>query len=138
MYAVFGKVVEGMDVVITTVPEGAAKLEVLDTAWLAPGAFAGAVDLGRSWNRATLRGVDILATDEHEQSRALAAMGRMSFAGPYEADLAELTTSARPERTSDKQRTMFVFSGHALADLAAAQVVYETALERNLGVRLPL
>ncbi len=130
--------VEGMDVVITTVPEGAATLEFLDTAWLAPGAFAGAVDLGRSWKRATLRGVDILATDEHEQSRALAAMGRMSFAGPYEADLAELTTGARPGRTSDKQRAMFVFSGHALADLAAAQVVYETALERNLGVRLPL
>jgi ornithine cyclodeaminase/alanine dehydrogenase-like protein (mu-crystallin family) len=33
---------------------------------------------------------------------------------------------------------MFIYSGHALADLAAAQVVYETALQRGLGVRLPL
>jgi len=130
--------VEGMDVVITTVPEGASTLEFLDTAWLAPGAFAGAVDLGRSWKRSTLRGADLLATDEHEQSRVLAAMGRMNFAGPYDADLADLTTGARPRRTSARQRAMFVYSGHALADLAAAQVVYETALQRGLGVRLPL
>ena len=102
------------------------------------GAFASAVDLGRSWKRDTLRQVDILATDEHEQTRVLAAMGRMNFAGPYDADLADLATRARPGRTSEAQRTMFVFSGHALADLAAAQVVYETAKRRGLGVTLPL
>ena len=130
--------VEGLDVVITTVPEGAPTLEFLDAAWLAPGAFAAAVDLGRSWDRTTLRGVDILATDEHEQTKALAAMGRMNFGGPYEADLADLTTGAKPGRTLAQQRAMFIYSGHALADLAAAQVVYETALQRGLGVRLPL
>ena len=130
--------VEGLDVVITTVPEGAPTLEFLDAAWLAPGAFAAAVDLGRSWDRTTLRGVDILATDEHEQTKALAAMGRMNFGGPYEADLADLTTGAKPGRTSAQQRAMFIYSGHALADLAAAQVVYETALQRGLGVKLPL
>jgi len=35
--------VEGLDVVITTVPEGAEVLEFVDTAWVAPGAFVGAV-----------------------------------------------------------------------------------------------
>jgi alanine dehydrogenase len=130
--------VEGLDVVITTVPEGAATLEFLDTAWLAPGAFAGAVDLGRSWKRETLRGMDVLATDEHEQTRVLAAMGRMPFAGPYEADLADLASGRHPGRRSDRERTMFLFSGHALADLAAAQAAYEIAQARGLGVRLPL
>ncbi|MBS0336489.1 MAG: ornithine cyclodeaminase family protein [Proteobacteria bacterium] len=130
--------VEGLDVVITTVPEGAATLEFLDTAWLAPGEFAGAVDLGRSWKRETLRGVDLLATDEHEQTRVLAAMGRMPFAGPYEADLADLASGRHPGRGSDRERTMFLFSGHALADLAAAQAAYEIAQARGLGVRLPL
>ena len=129
--------VEGMDVVITSVPEGAAVLEFLDTAWLAPGAFASAVDLGRSWRRDTLRKVELLATDEHEQTRTLAAMGRMSFAGSYEADLTDLVTGAHPGRSSAEQRALFVFSGHALADLAAAQVVYETAKRQGLGVELP-
>ena len=129
--------VEGMDVVVTAVPEGAAVLEQLDTAWLAPGAFACAVDLGRSWKPATLRDVDLLATDEHEQTRVLAAMGRMAFAGPYDADLADMATAPAPLRASASQRTMFVFSGHALADLAAAQVVYETAKRNGLGIALP-
>ncbi len=129
--------VEGMDVVVTTVPEGAAGLESLDTAWLAPGAFACAVDLGRSWKPATLRNVDLIATDEHEQTRVLAAMGRMAFAGPYDADLADIATAPGPLRISEAQRTMFVFSGHALADLAAAQVVYETAKRNGLGINLP-
>jgi ornithine cyclodeaminase/alanine dehydrogenase-like protein (mu-crystallin family) len=33
---------------------------------------------------------------------------------------------------------MFVFSGQALADVAAAQVVYEVALRRGIGIRLLL
>ena len=130
--------VEGMDIVVTTVPEGTATLEFLDSAWLAPGAFASAVDLGRSWKSNTLRDIDFLATDEHEQTRVLANMGRMSFAGPYDADLTDLTSGACPGRTSNTQRAMFVFSGHALADLAAARVVYEIALRRGIGIRLPL
>jgi ornithine cyclodeaminase/alanine dehydrogenase len=129
--------VEGMDVVVTTVPEGTAVLEFLDPDWLAPGAFATAVDLGRSWKRNSLRKVDLLVTDEHEQSKTLTAMGRMTFAGPYDADLTDLVTGSRPGRSTPEQRAMFVFSGHALADLAAAQVVYETAKRHGLGVELP-
>ncbi|MCC6193146.1 MAG: ornithine cyclodeaminase family protein [Burkholderiales bacterium] len=128
--------VEGMDVVITTVPDGADVVEFLDTAWVARGAFVGAVDLARSWKRDGLRALDILATDEHEQTRTLAAAGRMTFAGPYDADLADLASGAHEGRSSATQRAMFSFSGHALADLAAAQVVYETALDRGLGTRL--
>jgi ornithine cyclodeaminase/alanine dehydrogenase-like protein (mu-crystallin family) len=128
--------VEGLDVVITTVPEGAEVLEFLDTAWVAPGAFVGAVDLARSWKRDTLRALDILATDEHEQTRAMTAAGRMTYAGPYEADLADLASGTSQGRSSVAQRAMFNFSGHALADLAAAQVVYETAQNKGLGTRL--
>jgi ornithine cyclodeaminase/alanine dehydrogenase-like protein (mu-crystallin family) len=42
----------------------------------------------------------------------------------------------RGGRSSATQRAMFNFSGHALADLAVAQVVYETALRKGLGTRL--
>ena len=34
-------------------------LEFLDTAWVTPGAFVGAVDLERSWKRGTLRAMDL-------------------------------------------------------------------------------
>ncbi len=61
---------------------GRQVLEFLDTAWVTPGAFVGAVDLARSWKRGTLRAMDILAIDEREQTRVLTASGRMTFAGP--------------------------------------------------------
>ena len=128
--------VEGMDVVITTVPEGTAKLEFLDPDWVAPGAFVGAVDLARSWMRGKLRSFDLLATDEHEQTRVLTASGRMTFAGPYEADLSELCSGAFAGRTSPAQRVMFNYSGHALADIAGAMLVHRLAREKGIGTLL--
>jgi len=129
--------VEGMDVVVTTVPEGSWRGVPLDPARVAPGAFVAAVDLARSWDRARLRQFEILATDDHEQSRTLTAAGRMTYAGPYEADLADLCSGRAAGRTSDTQRVLFNFSGHALADLAAARVAIETARARRIGTLLP-
>jgi alanine dehydrogenase len=128
--------VTGMDIIVTTVPEGAAVLEFLDPDWVAPGAFVAAVDLARSWRRDRLTRFDILVTDDHAQTRALTESGRMTFGGPYHADLADLCSGAFAGRTSDAQRALFNFSGHALADLAAAQILYETAVRRQIGTRL--
>lgn len=129
--------VEGADIVVTSVPEGAWRGALLEPAWLQPGAFVAAVDLARSWNRDTLRDFDLLATDDHEQSRTLAAEGRMSYAGPYDADLSDLCGGGAVERTCDTQRVLFSFSGHALADLAAAQVALQAARTAGRGLRLP-
>lgn len=129
--------VEGMDVIVTTVPEGSWRNAPLEPGWVAPGAFVAAVDLARSWDRARLREFEILATDDHEQTRALTAEGRMTYAGPYEADLADLCSGRVAGRTNDGQRALFNFSGHALADLASAQLVMDTARARRVGTALP-
>jgi len=127
--------IEGLDVIITTVPEGAQVLEFLDTAWVTPGAFVGAVDLARSWKRGTLRD----GHPCHRRTRADACpdgLGAHDVRRPYEADFADLASGAFKGRSSATQRAMFNFSGHALADLAVAQIVYETALRKGLGTRL--
>jgi len=129
--------VEGMDVVVTTVPEGASRLEFLDPSWVARGAFVAAVDLARSWDRTKLRQFDLLATDDREQTQALTAAGRMTWAGPYEADLADLCSGVVAGRENEAQRTLFNFSGHALADLAAAKVAIDAARAKGAGTRLP-
>lgn len=126
----------GMDVVVTTVPEGSWRGSPLDPDWVAPGAFVAAVDLARSWDRARLRQFEVLVTDDHEQTRALTATGRMTYAGPYEADLADLCSGRVVGRNSDTQRALFNFSGHALADLASAQVAIGTARAAGIGTRL--
>ena len=129
--------VEGLDVVVSSVPDAPGSAPFLDPDWLAPGAFVSAVDLGRSWRAEAIRSIEILATDNHRQSEALGRAGKLPFAGPYDADLAELATGAKRGRTGASERAMFLFAGDALADLAAARLVYEAARERGLGIALP-
>jgi ornithine cyclodeaminase/alanine dehydrogenase-like protein (mu-crystallin family) len=129
--------VEGLDVVVSSVPDAPGSTPFLDPEWLAPGAFASAVDLGRSWRAEAIRRIEILATDNHGQSETLGRAGKLPFAGPFDADLAELATGAKPGRTRPDQRAMFLFAGDALADLAAARLVYEGARARGLGISLP-
>lgn len=128
--------VAGMDVIVTTVPESSPRLRFLDPDWVAPGTFVAAVDLARSWDHTKLARFDILATDDAAQTKALSTAGRMSYGGPYHADLADLCSDAVAGRRHDAQRTFFNFSGHALADLAAAQIAIETARETGRGMRL--
>jgi alanine dehydrogenase len=129
--------VAGMDVVVTSVPAGPGLRPFLDPSWLAPGAFVSAVDLGRSWPGDALRRLELLATDDRAQSEALARAGKFASGGPFDADLAEITTRGRALRETAEQRSMFLFAGHALGDLAAAQAVYDAARARGLGTKLP-
>jgi ornithine cyclodeaminase/alanine dehydrogenase-like protein (mu-crystallin family) len=51
-------------------------------------------------------------------------------------DLSELVSGAAPGRTRREERTLFIHRGIALADLAAAVLVYERARERGIGAEL--
>jgi ornithine cyclodeaminase/alanine dehydrogenase-like protein (mu-crystallin family) len=132
------RAVEDVDIVVTSVPQTPEGKPFLDPAWLARGAFVSAVDLGRSWAKEAIGHLDLIATDEHEQSRLLGASGKLAYPGPFHADLAELATGAGRHRTDPGQRAMFIFAGHSLGDLAAAQAVLEAAQRQGIGTRLPL
>jgi ornithine cyclodeaminase/alanine dehydrogenase len=134
--------VEGADIVVSSVPAAGLDQPFLDPAWLSPGSFASLVDLGRSW-RFDDRGeperrLDCVATDDHEQSRAAVAAGLLSTPRPFDADLGELVSGAKPGRKSPGERTMFIFPGLALADIAVAALVYRRAREQGLGTLLAL
>jgi alanine dehydrogenase len=125
------------NIVVTTVPAQPGLAPFLEPDWLQPGAFAAAVDLGRSWKRAGLRALDILATDDHEQSRDQAAAGKLAYPGPFDLDLAELASGRKPGRRSPEQRTMFLFPGFALGDLAVAGRLLTAVRSNRLGTVLP-
>lgn len=124
------------DIVISSVPAQASLAPFLDGRRLRPGAFAGMVDLGRSWKTETLADLDIVATDDRVQSRALAAEGRLAHPGPWAADLAELIDGTHPGRASPSQRTAFVFAGIGAGDLAVAAELHRRALDAGVGTRL--
>src|SRR5215469_10981473 len=119
--------VTGIDVVVSSVPAAPGLAAFLDPDWLAAGSFVSAVDLGRTWLREGLTRLDHLATDNREQSEAVGREGRLASAGPFASDLADLASRAHPGRKSPGERVMFLFAGDALADLAAARVLYQTA-----------
>ncbi len=130
--------VEGCEVVVTSVPAQAGLEPFLDPAWVAPGGFVAAVDLGRSWHAGGLRSsFDILATDDHRQSGALGAAGKLPFPGPFDADLCDLVMGRHPGRRRADERVLFLFPGLVLGDLAIAALIYDRACAQDVGVRLP-
>lgn len=131
------RVVETSDIVVTSVPDAPSLRPFLDAAWLRPGTFANLVDLGRSWHGASLKRLDIVATDDREQSEDQAKVGRLPYTGRFDADLAQLVGGAVASRTNATQRTTLIHPGVGLGDLAVAALLFERASERKLGTWLP-
>ena len=55
-----------------------------------------------------------------------------------QAELGEILIGAHPGRTSNEEITLFRSLGLAVEDIAAAQLVYQRALERGVGVQIEL
>lgn len=125
------------DVVVTSVRHGAGLRPFLDANRLRPGSFVAAVDLGASWHPDTLRALDIVATDDRAQAEEPSTRSRLAFAGRFDRDLAELVSGAAAGRTAESERTLFLFPGFALADLAVAAALVEAATASGAGLRLP-
>lgn len=126
----------GQDVVVTSVPAAAGLQPFLDAAWLAPGAFASLVDLGRSWREEGFAAVEHLIVDDRAQAEGGTAKRRLTPSGPYTGDLRELVSGAVAGRTSESERAVFVFQGTALADLAAAALALDAAAGAGIGTLL--
>jgi ornithine cyclodeaminase/alanine dehydrogenase-like protein (mu-crystallin family) len=132
-------VVRGSDVIVTSVPGTPGFVPFLDPGWIQEGAFVAAVDVGRSWKPQTLRSLDILAIDDHAQQHESPPISSdLGPRGSFDADLGELAASVKPGRTEASQRTMFIFRGFALADLAVAAKIFAAASDKSIGHRLAL
>lgn len=121
---------------MTSVPAGPATVAFLDARALRPGTFVSAVDLGRSWRSESLGLFDIIATDDQAQAADPPNRAKLAFQGPFDADLASLVSGAAA-RTHPAQRTMFLFAGFALADLAVAAEILAAARAAGRGMLLP-
>ena len=132
-----------MDIVITSTPVAPRTEPFLpswlwatcvDAAWLAPGSFAGLVDLGLSWMSNTLPALDRVVTDDVAQAGA----ENLAYPEPYDGEVADLVIGNLKGRETAQERTALVFAGLGLADVAVAAAVYQRAVEREVGRVLPL
>jgi len=130
--------VEGLDLVVTSGPILKEPTPAIQQGWLAPGAFACPVDFDSYWTGQALNEADKIATDDRSQLEYYRGVGYFqSMPEPY-ADLGEIVAGLRPGRSSDVERIICVNLGLALEDMATARLIYERALERGVGVDLPL
>ena len=129
--------VSEQDIVISSVPDQSAPLAFLRAEWLEPGTFAALVDLGRSWCDEGFDEIEHRIIDSREQAEKSLKLRRFTPVGPYTMDLQELIETPIAKSSSLNERAIFVFQGLALADLAAAAMVYEQSVETNTGTLLP-
>jgi ornithine cyclodeaminase/alanine dehydrogenase len=126
------------DLVVTSGPILKHPTPVIEKGWLRPGAFGSAVDFDSYWTGEALAQMDRLSTDDHAQFQYYKSVGYFQRTpNPY-ADLGELVVGSKPGRRDEKERTLAINLGLALDDMAVAPTIYRQAMERGLGVWLPL
>jgi len=84
-----------------------------------------------------------VVVDSLEQCAEIGDLHHALAAGTFareqvHASLAEIVAGQKPGRRSAEEITLFDSTGLGLQDVAAAAVIYERALERGAGTRLPL
>jgi len=130
--------VEGLDLVVTSGPILKHPQPAIAAGWLAPGAFASAVDFDSYFQGAALREMDRIVTDDLPQMEHYRSVGYFRETPKADSELAEIVCGKKPGRRSASERTLAINLGIALDDMATAIHVYRRARERGIGTVLPL
>lgn len=126
--------VEGMDIVISSVPPAPGFQSFLDPDWLAPHAFVSAVDLGRCWHQSNWRAAFArVITDDRAQSQALIAQGKLLDGGPFDGEIGEILTLSAPPAEG---RSALLFAGSSLCDVALGAAIEARARALGIGTEL--
>lgn len=128
--------VEPCDIVVTSGPILKDPKPTIAADWLAPGAFASAVDFDSYWSAAALAQFDRIATDDRAQFDYYRSVGYFRTTPQPYADLGELVAGTKPGRASPLERTLAINLGLALEDMAIAPDVLARALELGIGTWL--
>ena len=130
--------VSGCDLIVTAGPILKAPHATIQAGWMDEGAFASLVDFDSYWHPGAMKEADKFCTDDRAQMRYYESVGYFQDIPPVHADLGELVSGQLPGRETPQERTMTANLGLALDDMAVAPLVYQRAVERNIGTWLSL
>ena len=132
------KAVVVSDIVVTAGPILRTPHATIQPGWLAEGAFASLVDFDSYWHPSAMHQVDKFCTDDVPQLHHYRDIGYFQDIPAIHADMGELVTGRKPGREKPEERTIACNLGLALDDIAVAPLIYERALEKGIGMWLPL
>ena len=130
--------VEGLDLVVTSGPILKHPSPAIEAGWLAPGAFASAVDFDSYFQGAALRQADRIVTDDLPQMEYYRRVGYFADTPPADSELGEIVCGKKPGRVSADERTICMNLGIALDDMATAIRIQRRAVEQGIGTLLAL
>ena len=121
--------VRGADVVVVAT---SSRTPVLRGAWLSPGAHVNAVGAARpDWRELDDDVVAPLAALRRVARSGEREAGDVIAAGAPFAEIGEVVAGTRPGRGNAEEMTLFKSVGVAVADVAAARLVYQAALREG-------
>jgi alanine dehydrogenase len=128
------------DVCVTCTP---ARKYFLEKDWVRPGTFVAGVgadnedkqELDPRLLSSSKVVADILGQCAEIGDLHHAIAGGLIQISEVHAELGEVVAGKKPGRTSEEEITVFDSTGTALQDVAAATMVYERALQQNVGTR---
>lgn len=128
------------DVVVSATPITDEPNPSLHEGMLKDGALAIALDYDAAWSPSAMRQCDKIVTDDIDQfvftKRQGSHFGELSREA-Y-ADLGEIVAGTKPGRESGSEKLLCLNLGIALADIVAAEMLYDRAVRQGVGTRLPL
>ena len=130
--------VEDMDIVVTSGPILRDPTPTIEPGWLTTGAFACPLDFDSYWQGISLGEADKLATDDISQMRYYRQEGYFRETPEPYADLGEIVSGQKAGRESKDERIICMNLGLALDDMATAILIYDKAVEKGVGKKLPL
>ena len=132
------RAIEGLDIVVTSGPVRKHPEPVVGSGWLSEGSFACPLDFDSYFRADAFREADKLASDDKDQLNYYRETGYFSDTPQPYADLGEIAAGLKPGRELDTERTIAINLGLGLEDMATAILVYRRAVEREIGMVLPL
>lgn len=116
------EVVTGADLLVTSVTFSPNLIPFMDANWMEPGSYATITDLAVPWDKESFAAFDRVTIDDEAQEAALP--NKLVSPEHVTGDLAGLVLGKFEGRRQAEERTAFIFRGHALGDLALAQLAY--------------
>lgn len=130
--------VDGVDIVVTAGPILRTPHATIKPGWWNEGAFASLVDFDSFWDGAALHEADKFCTDDVPQFEHYRSIGYFQETPHLYATVGELVAGKKHGRENAVERTMTCNLGLAVDDMATAPLVYQRAVEREIGTWLEL
>ncbi len=130
--------VRNADIIVTATEILKQPRPVIRPEWITAGAFCMPVDFDSVFTPEAIRAMNLFYTDDAAQMEFYRTMGYFDATPKVQGDLGEVVAGKKPRRMQPEQRTMAMHLGLAIEDMVTATHVYQRALARGIGTRLPL